>query len=56
MMSGNPGSAWNLINTLQILAFIPMTNINITKKLVEFFAAILNYNIIPNLFQFFIEE
>lgn len=33
-----------------------MTNIKLPLKLTEFFAAILDYNFIPNIFEFMIEE
>jgi len=33
-----------------------MTNINIPIKLTEFFASILDYNVIPNVFEFMIAE
>jgi hypothetical protein len=51
MISGNIGAAWPILNTIQILAFIPMTNIAIPLKLTKFLASTLEYNVIPNIFE-----
>mmetsp|Transcript_14775 Transcript_14775/g.2456 ORF Transcript_14775/g.2456 Transcript_14775/m.2456 type:complete len:83 (-) Transcript_14775:1135-1383(-) len=56
MMTGNLKVIWALINSIQILAFIPLTNVSLTTNLSEFFAAILHYSIIPNAFAYVIYE
>lgn len=56
VLTGKTDNFWTLINFIQILSFIPLTNIYLPDYLIGFFVAILDYNIIPNFFEIFIEE
>lgn len=56
MTSGNMSSAWSLINTIQMLAYIPMMNIDLPIQLSSFFKALFSYNLVPNIFNYFIHD
>jgi hypothetical protein len=44
----NPAAVWALINTLQLIYYIPLGSTPMTKGLQEFCLSLGNYNIIPN--------
>ncbi len=50
------GSAWNMLNTLQLLAFIPMIGTMIPLSLDTMLKAFLEFDIVPNLFKNFLAE
>jgi hypothetical protein len=54
--TGKMSSAWVLINSIQILGFIPMTNIELPIGLSCFLKSVLNLKSIPNLFKYFIVD
>ncbi|CAG9335952.1 unnamed protein product [Blepharisma stoltei] len=56
IFSLNPSSLWTMINTIQLLAYIPYASYPITEKISVFFKSMNNFNIVPNLFLFFIDE
>jgi hypothetical protein len=56
MATGDFGSAWNMLNTLQLLAFIPMMGTVIPLALDTMLKAFLELDIVPNLFEYFLAE
>lgn len=48
----NPAAAWALINTIQLLAYLPLNKIPISEELNDFFLSLGGYNIIPNSMQY----
>lgn len=44
----NPAAVWALINTLQLIHYLPLGSTPMTKGLQEFCSTLGNYNIIPN--------
>ncbi|CAG9335944.1 unnamed protein product [Blepharisma stoltei] len=56
IFSLNPSSLWTMLNTIQLLAYIPYASYPITEKISVFFKSMNNFNIVPNLFLLFIEE
>ena len=53
ILTSNPSSLWLIINTVQILSFIPVTNAPLTSRLDVFFKGLNNIEIMPNPFDFF---
>jgi hypothetical protein len=50
-------SFWNLINAIQILHFMPlMIELNLPIQLRKFFIALLDFEMIPNIFGFIMSE
>ena len=52
----NPSAAWALLNTIQIIIFLPLGTTSITPTLIAFFDSFSGYNLIPNAFSYFIAE
>ena len=48
----NPSSAWLLMNTIQLLKFLPLSQIPLTPAVEQYCQAIGEFNIIPNLPEF----
>ena len=44
----SPGPAWSLLNTIQIISYLPLSSNPLTSTLIEFFTAFSSYNIVPN--------
>ena len=44
----NPAATWTLLNTIQLLAFLPLNSLILTDNLEKFFKGIAKFNIIPN--------
>jgi len=55
-VTGDFGSAWNMLNTLQILAFVPMMPNKIPLPLVAVLKSFLEFEVIPNLFEYMQDE
>ena len=49
---GSPSSAWALINTIQIIAYIPLSSNPLTTRLRAFKIGLGDFNIIPNAFEY----
>ena len=47
-MISNPAAAWALINTIQIISYIPLNSNPLTPNLQTFCTAMNNFNLIPN--------
>ena len=47
-MVSNPAACWILINTIQIISFLPLSAVNFSEDIVEFIQAIGGYSVIPN--------
>jgi hypothetical protein len=54
--TGKMSSAWVLINSIQIIGYIPMMNIELPIGLSSFLKSVLDLKSIPNLFQYFISD
>jgi hypothetical protein len=54
--SGNFGAAFNLLNTMLILAFIPLMKTPIPLGLSEMMKGFLDFELIPNLFVYGLDE
>ncbi|OMJ80682.1 hypothetical protein SteCoe_19018 [Stentor coeruleus] len=52
----NPSFAWILINTLQIITYLPLNSISYTKSLTDFFASLNSMSFIPNPFNYIFEN
>ena len=52
----NPSAAWALLNTIQIIIFLPLGTNSLTPTLIAFFNSFSGYNLIPNAFSYFIGE
>jgi hypothetical protein len=44
----SPGVAWSLLNTIQLIAFLPLNSNPLTPTLKDFLTSFSSYNIIPN--------
>ena len=51
-MVSNPASCWILINTIQIIIYLPLSPINYSTKILEFLQALAGYSILPNLMEY----
>jgi hypothetical protein len=51
---GNLSASWLLVNTLALLGYIPMMSLDLPLPLSNFFTAILDFNLIPNVFPYFV--
>ena len=47
-MVSNPAACWILINTIQIISFLPLSAVNFSEDIIEFIQAIGGYSVIPN--------
>lgn len=47
-MVSNPAACWILINTIQIIAYMPLTLLDYPSNILDFIQAIGDYSIIPN--------
>ena len=54
--TGDFGAAWNMLNTLLMLAFIPMMSTSLPLPLSAVLKSFLEFEIIPNLFEFMMDE
>ncbi|CAG9310521.1 MLEC_2 [Blepharisma stoltei] len=54
----NPNSSglWAILNTISYLYFIPISGLPISDNIYSFFNAMNNANLIPNLFDFFVDQ
>ena len=55
-MVSNPAACWILINTIQIIIYMPIANLDFTPELLQFLKAISGYNIVPNLIDDFFDS
>ncbi|CAG9335957.1 unnamed protein product [Blepharisma stoltei] len=56
MFSPNPSGLWTMLNTIQLLSYIPYANYPLTDKISAFFKSMNDFNIVPNLFLLFVDE
>ena len=49
----NPVVLWSFVNTIQLLCFIPLANVNLTTEIQGILAGLRSYNIFPNIFEWF---
>jgi hypothetical protein len=49
---GNLSSAWCLISSLQLVAYIPMMDIDLPLVLSQFFISLMDFSIVPNVFAY----
>ena len=54
--SGDFSAAWNFMNILQILAFIPMMSTKLPLPLSAVLSSFLEFSMIPNLFEYALED
>ena len=48
----NPSAAWALLNTIQILIYLPLNSNKMTENIKRFLSGFSGYNIIPNVMKF----
>ena len=51
-MVSNPASCWILLNTLQIIIYLPLSPINFSVNILEFLQSIAGYSVLPNIMEF----
>ena len=54
--TGDFGAAWNMMNSLQIIAFIPIMSTNLPLPLSQTLKGFLEFDIFPNFFEFMMDE
>jgi hypothetical protein len=54
--TGKMSSAWVLINSIKIIGYIPMTNVELPIGLSSLLKSVLDLKSIPNLFKYFISD
>jgi hypothetical protein len=54
--SGSMSSAWGMINNIQIVGYIPMMHIDLPIGLSSFFKSLLDFSLVPNLFEYFVTD
>ena len=55
-MVSNPASCWVLINTIQIIIYLPLSPLKYPSKILEFLQALAGYSIVPNLMEFLFDS
>ena len=55
VISGSPSSLWSVLNTVQLLTYVPMTNNPLTPYLKGLFKGINFINFVPNVFGYFMD-
>jgi hypothetical protein len=50
----NPSACWTLLNTIQIISYLPLNSLPYTPKLKSFHASLTSYNLLPNPFEYFV--
>ena len=55
-ITGDFSPIWNMINTLQLLAFIPLMSTNIPIRLAEVLKSFLEFGLVPNVFEYAMDE
>ena len=56
VFTGDMTSGWNFVNALQIISFIPMLKTELPLQLNEMLKGLLEIEIIPNIFEFILDE
>ena len=56
MMNPNPACLWSFINTVQMIVFIVLATVPIPPRSKGLLIGLKNYNIFPNIFQYFVSE
>ena len=51
-MLSNPASCWILLNTIQIIIYLPLSPLKYPSKILEFLQSLAGYSIVPNLMEF----
>ena len=51
-MVSNPAGLWSLINTIQLITYMPINAVPYSTRLEDTATSMMNYNIIPNLFSY----
>ena len=49
----NPAAFWVFINTIQIIMYMPLANLDFSRRLLEFIRALRGFSLIPNYFEYF---
>lgn len=52
----NPSTLWSILNTVQLIIYMPLNSVPHSDKLKKISASLLNYNLIPNVFKSFIDK
>ena len=56
ILSNNPSAVWTLLNTIQIIQYIPLNSNPVTPELKAFITGLGQYNIIPNAFYYIFDS
>ena len=51
----NPTALWSVLNTIQLIIFLPLNSVPYPKKLKNMSKSLVDYNFFPNVFSYFIE-
>ena len=52
-LHSNPTALWSFINTIQLLCFIPLSNVDLPPEIQGTLVGLRSYNVFPNIFQRF---
>ncbi|CAG9312421.1 unnamed protein product [Blepharisma stoltei] len=56
MLNPSISGFWTMLNTIQLLAYIPYASYPLTDKAIAFFKAMNGFNFVPNVFSLFLDE
>lgn len=56
LMNPNPACLWSFINTIQMIVFIMLATVPIPPKSKGLIIGLKNYNMFPNIFEYFVNE
>jgi hypothetical protein len=54
-MMSNPASCWVLINTIQVIIYLPLCPLKYSMEILEFLQALAGYSIVPNILELFFD-
>jgi len=56
IFSGEMVGVWNFVNAIQLIAFIPMLKPELPEKLANMMIGLLNFELMPSVFDFIMDE
>ena len=51
-IASNPSALWSILNTIQLIIFMPLNSIEYPEKLAKMSSSLMEYNLIPNLLSY----
>jgi hypothetical protein len=55
-LMSNPSAAWALLNTIQIIIFLPLGSNSLSQTILDFCDSFSGYNLLPSVFSYFLNE